>query len=34
MQGIILKYTNVMKGFQARYFIIDKQTAQLNYYVV
>ncbi|XP_033105231.1 oxysterol-binding protein-related protein 11-like [Anneissia japonica] len=32
-EGSLSKYTNVMKGFQFRWFVLDPITGQLNYYV-
>lgn len=32
LEGDLLKYTNLVKGYQKRFFIIDPNTAQLHYY--
>ncbi|KAL7668675.1 hypothetical protein ACOME3_009369 [Neoechinorhynchus agilis] len=31
--GLLMKYTNVMKGWQNRYFILDETNARLQYYL-
>jgi alkyl sulfatase BDS1-like metallo-beta-lactamase superfamily hydrolase len=31
--GILCKYTNVMKGYQNRYFVVDERRGLLNYYM-
>lgn len=33
-KGQLYKYTNVMKGWQFRWFILDPKTGILNYYLV
>ncbi len=34
MDGNLLKFTNLIKGYQSRYFIIDSKTSTLNYFIV
>ena len=34
MQGTLNKYTNVVKGWQNRWFVLDPQRGSLEYYVV
>lgn len=33
LSGQLYKYTNVVKGFQIRYFVVDPQSGLLNYYL-
>ncbi len=33
MQGTLNKYTNVVKGWQNRWFVLDPQKGSLEYYV-
>lgn len=33
-EGILLKYTNVMRGFQPRYFVANSTNGRLDYYMV
>lgn len=33
LAGTLYKYTNVVKGWQYRYFMVDELTGFLNYYV-
>lgn len=33
LAGQLYKYTNVMKGWQYRYFVLDAQAGHLNYYL-
>ena len=33
MEGILSKYTNVMKGYQNRYFVVDEERGVLDYYM-
>lgn len=33
LAGTLSKYTNVVKGWQNRYFMVDELTGFLNYYV-
>jgi hypothetical protein len=33
-KGQLYKYTNVVKGWQYRWFILDPETGILDYYVV
>lgn len=32
--GQLLKYTNVVKGWQYRWFLLDANTGMLHYYMV
>ena len=32
MEGALSKWTNMMKGWQQRFFVLDEQTLCLNYY--
>lgn len=32
LEGDLSKYTNVIKGYQKRYFAIDSEKGVLNYY--
>ncbi|CAF0729050.1 unnamed protein product [Brachionus calyciflorus] len=32
-EGSLYKYTNVVKGFQIRYFVVDSKAAKLNYFM-
>jgi len=34
MEGILSKWTNVMKGWQFRWFVLDENTGLLSYYTV
>lgn len=34
LEGKLSKFTNVIKGYQFRHFVIDPYTATLNYYIV
>ena len=34
MEGQLYKYTNVVRGFQVRYFKVNNETAKLDYYMV
>lgn len=34
MEGPLSKWTNVMKGWQYRWFVLDHQTGLLSYYTV
>jgi hypothetical protein len=34
MEGQLYKYTNVMRGFQMRYFVVNQETTKLDYYMV
>ena len=33
MEGQLYKYTNVVRGFQVRYFIVNNETSKLDYYM-
>jgi hypothetical protein len=33
-EGQLCKYTNVMKGWQFRWFVLDPETGVLHYYLV
>lgn len=33
LEGILSKYTNVMKGYQNRYFVVDEERGVLDYYM-
>jgi hypothetical protein len=33
-EGLLCKYTNVMKGWQFRYFVLDPETGVLEYFLV
>lgn len=33
LSGQLYKYTNVVKGWQHRYFLVDELTGFFNYYV-
>lgn len=33
-EGQLHKYTNVMKGWQYRWFVLDPETGVLNYFLV
>lgn len=33
LAGSLLKYTNVVKGWQYRYFMVDELSGYLNYYL-
>lgn len=33
LEGILCKYTNVMKGYQNRYFVVDEERGVLDYYL-
>ncbi len=32
MEGTLNKWTNVIKGWQLRWFVLDDRTGELNYY--
>ena len=34
MEGLLHKYTNVMKGWQFRWFVLDPQKGKLHYFEV
>lgn len=34
MQGPLLKWTNMMKGYQQRWFVLDEINGLLSYYTV
>lgn len=34
MEGQLLKYTNVMKGWQTRWFLLDPDSGMLEYFEV
>lgn len=34
LEGNLYKYTNVMRGFQIRYFVVNTQNSKLDYFVV
>lgn len=34
MEGVLSKWTNVMKGWQFRWFVLDENTGLLSYYTV
>lgn len=34
IEGLMNKYTNVMKGWQYRWFVVDAQRGFLEYYMV
>jgi hypothetical protein len=34
MEGQLYKYTNVVRGFQVRYFVVNQETTKLDYYMV
>jgi hypothetical protein len=34
LEGVLHKYTNVMKGWQFRWFVVDAQRGVLEYYIV
>lgn len=34
MEGPLSKWTNVMKGWQFRWFVLDENTGLLSYYTV
>lgn len=34
MEGHLLKYTNVMKGWQTRWFLMDPESGMLEYFEV
>lgn len=34
MEGALSKWTNVMKGWQTRYFVLEPEISLLSYYTV
>ena len=34
LEGNLFKYTNVMRGFQMRYFVVNTMMSKLDYFVV
>lgn len=34
MEGQLYKYTNVMRGYQMRYFVVNNESNRLDYYMV
>jgi hypothetical protein len=34
MEGQLYKYTNVMRGYQFRYFVVDAINGKLDYFMV
>ncbi|XP_067367154.1 oxysterol-binding protein-related protein 10-like isoform X2 [Channa argus] len=33
LEGVLKKYTNMLQGWQSRYFVLDPETSQLQYYL-
>ena len=34
LEGQLCKYTNVMRGYQFRYFVVNTELAKLDYFMV
>ena len=34
LEGALTKYTNVMRGYQYRYFVVNTEHARLDYFMV
>ncbi|XP_023217009.1 oxysterol-binding protein-related protein 11-like isoform X3 [Centruroides sculpturatus] len=34
LEGLLFKYTNVVKGWQFRWFVLNPETGYLEYYMV